>query len=104
MNEQLDLLAYMEEKHQEHLYKKYRGCASKEFQEEVKGYASSVEGEAITVPYLGSATPILQNLRSGILSGMSYQGASNLSALQNNAVFIIQSHAGHRESIAHGTP
>jgi IMP dehydrogenase/GMP reductase len=80
------------------LIKAYRGMASLEAQKSWKGYATSIEGEMMNVPYKGSAVGVLGGLISGILSGMSYQDARNIRELQDNAVFIRQTSAGHRES------
>lgn len=83
------------------LIKAYRGMASLEAQKSWKGYATSIEGEMMNVPYKGSAKGVLNGLISGMLSGMSYQNASNLKELQENAVFIRQTSAGYRESQPH---
>ena len=82
--------------------KKYRGCASKDFQEDWKGEAHSVEGESTWVPRKGSVANIFQGLVEGILSGMSYQGADTLEDLYNHAEFIVQTQAGYKESTPHG--
>lgn len=80
------------------MVKVYRGMASREAQKSWKGYATSIEGEMMNVQYKGSAVAVLNGLVSGILSGMSYQDARNIRELQDNAVFIRQTSAGHRES------
>lgn len=83
-------------------FKKYRGMASREFQEEKKGQATSIEGESLMIPCKGPVSNILQDLKNGILSGMSYQGASNLKELRKNARFVQITAAGYRESLPHG--
>lgn len=83
------------------LVKVYRGMASREAQKSWKGYATSIEGEMMNVPYKGSAMSVLDGLISGLLSGMSYQNARNIKELQENAVFIRQTAAGYRESQPH---
>lgn len=82
--------------------KKYRGMASKEAQEDWKGQATSVEGESMYLPYKGTVKTIFNNLITGIVSGMSYQGARNLVELRENAVCIQQTQAGYLESNPHG--
>ena len=83
-------------------HKAYRGMASAAAMQSWKGYVSSVEGEATTVPYKGSVTGIMRELKAGILSGMSYQNARSISELQHNAIFIRQTSHGYRESTPHG--
>lgn len=82
--------------------KVYRGLASKEAQENWKGFATSVEGEMTWVPYTGSVRDVFEELVNGIKSGMSYQNATCLSVLRANAVFIKQSNLGFIESGPHG--
>jgi IMP dehydrogenase len=83
------------------ILKRYRGMASREAQENWKGFATSVEGEATYVPYKGSIEEIFKPLIDSLLSGMSYQGAKDLVELRKNALFIKQSVAGLRESMPH---
>lgn len=85
-----------------HLYKIYRGMASRAAQEDWKGYATSVEGEMRRVSFRGSVKDIFKELVDGILSGMSYQNAHNLAELRENAVFIQQTINGYKESTPHG--
>ncbi|MFA5048235.1 MAG: IMP dehydrogenase [Patescibacteria group bacterium] len=82
--------------------KKYRGMASKDAQENWKGYASSVEGEMMFLPYKGQVRYVFEELITGILSGMSYQDAKNLTELKENAEFIKITSAGYKESLPHG--
>lgn len=85
-----------------HNNKWYRGQASRMFQEEWKGKATSIEGVAHLLPCKGSVVDIFKDLISGILSGMSYLNARNLAELRENAVFIRQTSSGYRESTPHG--
>lgn len=82
--------------------KKYRGMASKDAQENWKGYASSIEGEMTFLPYKGQVKYVFEELVTGILSGMSYQDAKNLSELRDNAEFVQITAAGYKESLPHG--
>lgn len=84
------------------LYKVYRGMASKEAQEDWKGYATSVEGEFQEIPSKGSVVDVFKELVNGILSGMSYQNAGTLKELRDNAEFVLQTQNGYRESTPHG--
>lgn len=79
----------------------YRGMASKEAQHEWRGRHSSNEGISTTVPLKGTAGGILDQLENGIRSGLSYSGARNLTELQVNADFIVQSSSGQLESGTH---
>ena len=76
--------------------------ASKSAQENWKGYATSIEGEMTSLPYKGPVKNVFEELISGILSGMSYQDAKNLSELRENAEFIKITSAGYKESLPHG--
>jgi IMP dehydrogenase len=78
--------------------KMYRGMASQDAQESWKGMATSVEGETVYVPFKGDVERIFNDLIAGILSGMSYQNAKNLTELRENAKFIRQTSAGYVES------
>lgn len=82
--------------------KRYRGMASREFQEDWKGKVRSVEGESTIVPNKGPVANVFQELVDGILSGMSYQGADTLDDLYANAEFILQTPAGYKEATPHG--
>jgi IMP dehydrogenase len=81
--------------------KRYRGMASREFQEDWKGEAHSVEGESTIVPSKGPVAQVFQELVERILSGMSYQVAYTLDDLYVNAEFILQSPAGYVEANPH---
>jgi IMP dehydrogenase len=82
--------------------KKYRGMASREFQEDWKDEVRSVEGESTMITSKGPVAKVFQELVEHILSGMSYQGADTLDDLFTNAEFILQSPAGYREATPHG--
>jgi len=82
-------------------YKIYRGMASREAQLSWKGSATSIEGEVKRIPYRGPVAEIFKSLVNGILSGMSYQNARNLSQLREEAVFQKQTQAGYLEGTPH---
>jgi IMP dehydrogenase len=59
------------------------------------------EGVEAVVPYRGNVGEVLHQLVGGLRSGLSYGGAGNIRALQENAEFIEISPAGIRESDSH---
>jgi len=83
------------------LYKKFRGMASYDAQNEWRGKANNVEGISTMIPYKGTTSEVLSGIKAGIQSGLSYSGARTIKELQTNATFIRQSVAGARESSAH---
>jgi len=82
-------------------FKSYRGMASKDAQMDWRGRASSLEGVATTIKYKGDVLPILNDLRGGIASGLSYSGARTIAELQNRAKFVRQTQSGQMESDTH---
>lgn len=90
-------------------YKVYRGmgslgamaCGSKDryFQEGNKKLVpEGVEGR---IAYKGRVTETIFQLLGGIRSGMGYCGSATLTALFENARFVVQTSAGFRESHPH---
>lgn len=85
-------------------YKKYRGSASKESYE-VQGKVAShrtAEGESTLVKSKGSVTDVLQGIKAGIQSSMSYVNAKDLQEFRRNAKLIEISVASYREGQPHG--
>lgn len=93
-------------------YKIYRGMASfyamlsKEMQEgsdveDLVDYSYKAEGVEAYVPYRGSVSEVIEQLLSGLRSGMSYSGASSIRELQEKALFIKITSAGMLESMPH---
>ena len=82
-------------------YKQYRGMASKEAQHDWRGRTASLEGVATTIAYKGPVGEILSLLENNIRSGFSYSGARNLTELQSNAEFVVQTSASQIESSSH---
>tara|TARA_R100000234_G_scaffold67841_1_gene41414 strand:- start:2691 stop:3755 length:1065 start_codon:yes stop_codon:yes gene_type:complete len=82
-------------------YKVYRGMASSEAQVNWRGKTSTPEGVSTTIPYKGDVNGILEDLKGGIQSGMSYSGARTITELQSNARFVQQTSAGRGESYTH---
>ena len=81
--------------------KVYRGMASKEAQRNWRNRVSSNEGISHTVPLKGPVKHVLDELRTGIRSGISYSGADNVPSLQSRATFIRQTQSGQVESSTH---
>ncbi len=79
----------------------YRGMASKEAQRNWRGRYSSNEGISTTVAAKGPVSHVLENLRTGLRSGLSYSGARTITELQVNAEFIVQTSSGQAESDTH---
>ena len=73
--------------------KEYRGMASKEAQMDWRGKYSSDEGVATMIPYKGTVNDVLQQVKNGITSGLSYSGVRTIKELQENAIFVRQTAA-----------
>jgi IMP dehydrogenase len=82
-------------------YKAYRGMASREAQEDWRGFSSSLEGVATTIPFKGAASFILDDIANNVRSGFSYSGARNIEELRENSQFILQTSASQLESGTH---
>jgi len=82
-------------------FKAYRGMASVEAQIDWRGHTASVEGVSSLVPCKGHLRDVLNGLCTGIRSGFSYSGCSNLDELHARAKFIRQTSAGNVESSTH---
>jgi IMP dehydrogenase len=73
------------------LMAKYRGQASKDFQEDFYGGLKDktvAEGIAFWAPVSGSAKELIEELLGGIRSGLTYGGARNIKELQRKAEFV----------------
>jgi IMP dehydrogenase len=81
--------------------KVYRGMASKGAQIDWRGHVASVEGVSSTVPYRGPVTQKIQEIVTGIRSGLSYSGAKNLVEFRAKAQFIEQTITAATEGLAH---
>lgn len=89
-------------------YKKYFGSTSREQKEKhslkVKNdanYLKHIEGVSGAVLYKGSLESIVEKIKAGVSSGLSYSGAFNILELQKNAKFVAITSAGLRESHSH---
>lgn len=98
-----------EELYQGRRFKVYRGMGSigamqkgskdRYFQEDNKKLVpEGVEGR---VPYKGAAADTIYQLMGGLRSGMGYCGAATIEEMKNNAIFVVQTSAGLKESHPH---
>jgi IMP dehydrogenase len=85
----------------EGLKKAYRGMASKDAQLAWRGRYSSNEGISTYIKYKGSVVNTMEDLRGGILSGLSYSGCRTIKELQTKAQWTRQTTAGLSESKTH---
>lgn len=84
-----------------HLEAKFRGQASKDFQNEFYGGLKAktvAEGVDFWAPVTGSAEELIASILGGIRSGMTYGGARNIKELQRKAEFVQVSSAYMHES------
>lgn len=73
-------------------YKKYRGQASREFQEEFYGSVkegTTPEGVSSFIECKYSSHEFINNFCGGIRSGLTYSGAHNINELQKKAKFVF---------------
>lgn len=87
-------------------YKKFRGMASKEAEQDFKGEVGdwkTAEGVSTTVPCKGPAEGVIKDLMGGLRSGMTYIGARNTKELINSekANFIVITQNGYIEGTPH---
>jgi len=72
-------------------FKKYRGQASKDFQDDYYGKVKSgtvPEGVSFEVECSGTAQNLLDTLCGGLRSGLTYGGSKSIKELQNKAEFV----------------
>lgn len=87
-----------------HKFKRFRGMASREAQEDFMGQMSewkTAEGVSVDVQYRGSVKDILLDILGGIRSGLTYCGASTIKDLQRKAQFMEITQAGRVEGTPH---
>ena len=83
------------------LYVKYRGQASKDFQDEKRGGlkpGTVEEGVSMILRATGGAQELINKMCGGLRSGCTYAGANNIRELQENAVFREVSNNYMKES------
>lgn len=74
---------------------KRRGKEQEELDQKV------AEGIEAAVPYRGTVEEVIQELRGGLQSGISYCGADSILSMQEKAEFVRITGAGQRESQPH---
>lgn len=84
--------------------KSYRGMASKDAQVDWKGKVNNdtPEGVSTLLDYKGSVVDILNQLKGGLRSGLSYSGVYCIEQLKREAYFVKVTSAGYREGTPHG--
>jgi IMP dehydrogenase len=85
-------------------FKRFRGMASKEAQDEFMGGMSewkTAEGVAVEIPAKGSARLVINDILGGLRSGLTYCGASDIKALQRKAQFMEITAAAKVEGTPH---
>ena len=81
--------------------KMFRGMASAAAQRDAQGRISVAEGISTTIPYKGSVSHILQQIRGGIGSGCSYSGVESLKDLSQIAEYVQVNLSSLQESRPH---
>jgi IMP dehydrogenase len=81
--------------------KTFRGMASASAQKDATGNVSVAEGISTTIPYKGSVSHIINQIRGGLGSGCSYSGVENLSDLCEFAEYMTVSALSISESVPH---
>ncbi len=88
------------------LFKKYRGMASLEVQEDYKGKMpdwKTAEGVSTEIPASNNEAYIIADIVGGLRSGLTYAGAANISELQRKLQYIEVTQSGKIESLPHKT-
>jgi IMP dehydrogenase len=79
-------------------YKKFGGSASGEHKVSSGGRNKFVEGHMTNVPFRGKVKYILDKIREGLQSAMSYSGASNMAEYKEKVIYGEMSSGGVSES------
>jgi len=85
-------------------YKKYRGMASREVQDEYRGGMAewrTAEGVATEVPYRTDEDGIIADIIGGLRSGLTYGGALSIRELQRKLEYIEITDASRTENLPH---
>jgi IMP dehydrogenase len=83
-------------------FKKFRGMASREAQQDGRGFVSVVEGVDTLIPYKGAVSRIIDELAGGLGSALSYTGANNLKEFYEESMFVRVTPTSLAESHPHG--
>ena len=85
-------------------FKRFRGMASNDAQISYKGkgkYLPAEEGISSMVSYKGSTVDVINELKKGLQSGMSYCNSRQLKDIFLKAVWNIQTASGYTEGTPH---
>lgn len=85
----------------ETLYKEYRGSASHVAKAD-RGENTNVEGATTRIKYRGPVKRIVEGIKDGLSSGMSYVGAKTINEFQSKCEFTKITSAGIVEAKPHG--
>lgn len=85
----------------EQLFKKYRGSASLETKKAHGMEEKNVEGNSKLIPYKGKVERIINDIKDGVKSSMSYVGADNLSGFRASSEHILITQNGLIEAKPH---
>jgi len=87
-------------------WKKYRGMASTEVQNEKRGgmkKGTCAEGVSTLIPYQGSLKRVIEEFTGGIRSALTYNNSKTLDNFRETALFVEITGSGLSESHAYGT-
>jgi len=85
----------------EQLFKKYRGSASAEVKQVHGLEEKNVEGNSKLIPYKGKVERIINDIRDGVRSAMSYVNARTITEFQTNSDHILITQNGLIEAKPH---
>lgn len=85
----------------EQLFKKYRGAASFETKKTHGLEEKNVEGESKLIPYKGKVERIINDIRDGVRSSMSYVNATTITEFQTNSEHVLITQNGLIEAKPH---
>jgi IMP dehydrogenase len=85
----------------EQLFKKYRGSASAEVKQVHGLEEKNVEGNSKLIPYKGKVERIINDIRDGVRSSMSYVNAKNITEFHVNSEHVLITQNGLIEAKPH---
>ena len=85
----------------EQLFKKYRGSASAEVKQVHGLEEKNVEGNSKLIPYKGKVERIINDIKDGVRSSMSYVNATTISEFHSNSNHVLITQNGLIEAKPH---
>jgi IMP dehydrogenase len=85
----------------EQLFKKYRGSASAEVKQVHGLEEKNVEGNSKLIPYKGKVERIINDIKDGVRSSMSYVNAKNITEFHVNSEHVLITQNGLIEAKPH---